>query len=101
MTEFEIFESLIKLALKGQLNMDDFNDKWPVEDESIDFFNILYNDIESAIEHYPVSLIKMKELKERWLNSREYHVLNVDLELLQNGLEEQDFIVARKKMISS
>lgn len=72
---------LIEKALEGKLTLDELYSTWPESLEKDGAFEIVYDLIESAIEHYPSSVFSNKLLESEFKKSVEYKNL---FQILQN-----------------
>ena len=67
---------LINNALDGELSLNDLYKLWPEELSKDKFYETIYNDVESVIEHYP------GRLESYFMESHAYKALLVDKQLL-------------------
>jgi len=91
---------LLKKAINGELSIEDFYESFPYEIKSNEpSIEIIYDDIESAIEHFPASILDGSLKKDVFQNSDEYRNLVIDLELLNSDVGKEDFIEKRRLLI--
>ena len=82
---------LIDKALQGKLSLDEFYQSWPKVLEENLFYNTVYDDTESAAEHYPSKvhgLYGQQDPADYFRNSYEYKVLLADRKILNLLLSE-------------
>lgn len=78
---------LIRKALNGEVEIEEFYDSFPDEiKESNLFYRAVYDDIEAAVEHFPASIIKGTLKTDFFKKSIEYRNLLLDLELLNSNI---------------
>ena len=75
--------ALINKALKGTLELTELYDNWPEELSGIDFFENVYDDIESAVEHLPGNILTGKPDLDKFSRTKYYYNLLIDFELLK------------------
>lgn len=73
--EKKIIAELIEKALEGKLSLDELYNSWPSELDGIEFYERAFDQIESAVEHFPGKLISGERDYEKWTTSQEYFEL--------------------------
>ena len=77
----EVCELILK-ALEGRLGLEEFYSNWPKELEG-GFWDDVYDNLESAIEHFPYGIFSRMPDYEVWHNSGEYRNLLSDLNIIR------------------
>lgn len=77
-------KSLILRAIEGELALDELYSAWPDEAEGDLLAEAVYDDVESAVEHYPLD---------------HEHVLMIDLSLLDLEGNSQDLLSVRRERL--
>ena len=75
-------KNLIQKAMMGTLSRDEFYNFWSSDFDNDLFLNIVFNDIESAMEHIPGKLLSNGIDKDKWESSYQYKILQIDLIVL-------------------
>jgi len=94
----------IEKAINGNLELDELNKGWPEETEGIPFYEAVFEDIESAVEHFPSSLFGNPI--DRFKSEDEYRCLQISKLLISDAdlsIDEKykALIELRKNAISS
>lgn len=76
----EIVLELIELALKGRLTLTQLYSSWPKDLEGHSLFENIYDDVESAIEHFPGKFFS--DPVDQFEKSVDYKVLLLDRTML-------------------
>lgn len=79
---------LLPLFLKakdGALSYEEFERCWPLDSVASEWSRLLRDDLEDAVVHFPVSLLRREPRWDHWYRSPEYMMLSVDIELLQRS----------------
>lgn len=82
---------LINKSLAGELPLDQLYVLWPEELAHDKFFDTIYKDVESVVEHYPAkvtSIFGSEDPDKYFKRSFEYRVLLSDKELIQQIINE-------------
>lgn len=74
--------SLIEKALEGKLGLEELHSSWP-ENPNNEFWNDLFSNLESGVEHFPYELFSNMPDHEMWHKSREYNNLRDYLQRLK------------------
>lgn len=88
---------LINRSLEGELSLDELYELWPEELTKDEFYETIYNDVESVVEHYPGKLVTY------FKESRDYKALLADKKLINLIIEENpdsgELLELRKKLL--
>jgi len=85
--EFQkIISTIIENTLKGNINLKEFYEIWPIDEENEDeFYKRMFEDIENAIEHTPFKFFTKKVNEKVWKNMNEYKTLLFYKSILQRS----------------
>ena len=99
--EINKIQDLIKRTLKDYLPLKELYAEWDESWDSSEFLELLFHDLEIALEHMPGYFLKKGTNIEKWENSMEYHRLKIDCELVSqiNELTPQEIIARRNKEV--
>jgi len=92
--------SMCDMALKGELSIGDFYEKWPKEANSYPLFKQIYDDVEDAVEHLPSSIITNKKLLSKWMNSKTYLTVFLDFIVLSCDISYEMAYQYRKYILT-
>ena len=97
----ELIKQIIEDALKGNITLETFFEKWPENAIGNNFYDLIYLNLESSIEHFPGYLFSNKPDIEEWHQMDEYLFLNIDKALLNLKITNSDILIElREKLIS-
>lgn len=99
MKDLEVINALIKKAMKASLSLEELFEKWPEDFAENDFFESVFDDIESAVEHLPGDASGEVD----WFSfqhSTEYRLLQYDLIIL-DYLNSEDLILTGLKELKN
>ncbi|MBX7151963.1 hypothetical protein K1X84_10010 [bacterium] len=86
---------MIGQAIEGNLKQKDFYEQWPDELEGLDVFDMIFSDIESAIEHFPGRWFVQESNHEQWHKMPEYFILLIDQLVLEKTTKPIEIIACR------
>ena len=82
----KIISTIIDNALKGNINLKEFYEIWPIDENDEDeFYKRMFEDIENAIEHTPFKFFTKKVNEKVWENMNEYKTLLFYKSILQRS----------------
>ena len=99
--KIEQIKQLIQSALKAELKLNDVYEFWPNGLEEYEFFEIIFDDIERAVEHQPGILFSSEINLSSWINSEDYRILEIDLYLLNDSIDLENKYKTRKELIKT
>jgi len=104
MKGIEIIMDLIAQAMSGSLSLNELYKRWPEVFAESEFFEGIYDDIESAVEHIPGNTDGTIDIT-CFRESKEYYSLKYDLLILKH-LNEKDIMLKglqelKQKIVSS
>lgn len=91
---------IIQRALKAELTLIELYSIWPDEVTNDSFYESIYNDVESAVEHTPFFLWSNGVDFDSYRSSYDYYLLLVDEFLLQTKYSN-DILAKVKEKLSS
>jgi hypothetical protein len=72
----KILNLIIDDAINGDINLENFYNRWPFDEENNDkFYSQMFEDLENAIEHTPFRFFSQKVNCKVWRNMNEYKTL--------------------------
>jgi hypothetical protein len=77
--------ALLKKGLAGTLTFDELHREWPPSG-SDDFYQLVLEDLSSAVEHTPGEFFTGRTDMSAWVGSLEYNQINLDLQLMESAL---------------
>ncbi len=95
----DIIKNFCEKAMEGSLGFDEFYNQWPKQANSVNFFHSIYEDIEDAIQHYPIKLISGEPNIELWYKSDTYLKLYLDASLLKLNESNEKLETTRARII--
>jgi len=97
---------LIKKSINCELSLNELYQGWPENLKGNKFYEIVYDDVESSVEHYPSQALNIfgKENQNNYFkNSYECKALKVDLKIINIILQykniEDDLIEIRELLL--
>lgn len=96
--ERETALKLCCLALQGELSLEKLHAEWPLERETIQLYDEIYNDIADGVEHCPFKFLTNKIDEKRWRDSEMYTRIYIDCKLLQSGIADDQLPEIRRKI---
>lgn len=99
----QVVDHLLDRAEKGLLQREEFYQLWPGDEKSSDpFLEQLFEDLESAIEHLPGSLLSGKVNLSRWRSSSDYRHIVADRQVLSKlGVESSVVLLEKRRRLLS
>ncbi len=92
--------AILEKAIEGKLDLKEFYDIWPSELNDNSFYDSVYENLESGIEHFPGNVFSMKPNYEVWHKMEEYYLLNVDKALITLEIDDTELLLyLREKII--
>jgi hypothetical protein len=94
-------KSLMINTMNGDLSLDGFYSQWDDTWSENMYIKEIYANIVTSIEHIPGQFFSTAINKNKWLNSFEYAILEIDLQLLDycNELSELQLLKKRNDLI--
>jgi hypothetical protein len=93
---------LFSKAINGELSILELEQEWPESFEENSFFEELYDDLESAVEHMPGKSIFSHDINiEKFKYSNEYKIIFIDYLLLQANLDFETMITKRQYLFKN
>ena len=98
MNEIKEILGIIEMVLfKREISLNELYFLWPESLSDDEFFENIYDDIESAVEH--LSFLPLKELsKSQFRNSVVYRILVIDYKILKSNFNISQLKVARSRI---
>ena len=97
----DIIKVIINKAIEGNLSFKELMDLWPEELEDDVYFNEVYENIESSIEHYTGFLFSRKPNYDAWFGMEEYYLLKVDMSLISLNIDSEKILRVRNELIKT
>lgn len=91
--------SLLQLAIKGELKLEKLHEEYPEDLKSELFWASVWDDLETAVEHFPFKLFSGKPDSKSWNKSRELKNLKIDLALLETKFDNQKLNKLRNGLV--
>ncbi len=87
-------------ALEGSISIDEFYNKWPVDLCSSELAELIYEDLEDGIQHFPAKILSGKPDDESWKSSDMYRRILIASEILKLNLDESALKGIRHSLLS-
>ncbi len=87
-------------AANGEVTIEEFYERWPKDLGNSDLAQLIYEDLEEGIQHFPLKLLSGKPDYESWKSSEMYRRILVDFEVLKSDLSEPQLVELRNKLLS-
>ena len=88
-------------AANGSLTIEEFYEQWPEEVCKTGIAQLIYEDLEEGVQHFPARLLSGKPDYESWQSSELYQRILVDKKILKLNESEDRLIEVRNALLKS